>query len=288
VISEESQTDAGSDGSFLALYVHDPGKVVGSILARGFMFGGLRVAQYYQDQIGSTRMTRNNSNELITFYEYDPYGNALTTYGTESFNYYRFTGAELDKDSSNFYSLPYRYYAPGLQRWMMRDPAGMVDGTNTYAYVMCSPVSAYDPLGLEVDIEICVRRVNNLNHVWHTYLQHFDETWAYDQDGVQPDKAPDRGRCVTVNCCVHGEEDERDKTQEFIEHLNDAQWDSENGIGPWVPGAVWPIGHNDGPYNPATHNCNSFTDKMLKHLGCQGTNEHFPDRYIHAPVVSDP
>ena len=133
VISEENQSSAMSDGSFLALYVHDPGKVAGSILARGFMFGNLYLAQYCQDQIGSTRMIRNHNNQLNNLYEYDPYGNALTTCGTESFNYYRFTGAELDKDSSNFYYFPYRYYAPALQRWMTRDPAGMVDGPNVFA-----------------------------------------------------------------------------------------------------------------------------------------------------------
>jgi len=136
---------ATSDGSFLALYVHDPGKVVGSILPRGFMFGNFSLAQYYQDQIGSTRMVRNHNNQLNNLYEYDPYGNALTTYGTESFNYYRFTGKELDKDSSNFYSFPYRYYAPELQRWMKRDP---IPSGNLYAYVSGCPLSRTDPVGL--------------------------------------------------------------------------------------------------------------------------------------------
>jgi RHS repeat-associated protein len=145
VISEENQSSATSDGSFLALYVHDPGKVVRSILARGFMFGNFYLAQYYQDQIGSTRMIRNHNNQLNNLYEYDPYGNALTTYGTESFNYYRFTGAELDKDSSNFYYFPYRYYAPALQRWMIRDP---IPSRNVYAHVGNNPINRRDPLGL--------------------------------------------------------------------------------------------------------------------------------------------
>ena len=118
VISEENQSSATSDGSFLALYVHDPGKVVGSILARGFMFGNFSLAQYYQDQIGSTRMIRNHNNQLNNLYEYDPYGNVITTYGSESFNYYRFAGAELDKDSSNFYWFRPRYHSPALQRYM--------------------------------------------------------------------------------------------------------------------------------------------------------------------------
>jgi RHS repeat-associated protein len=158
VISEESQSSATSDGSFLALYVHDPGKVVGSILARGFMFINFYLAQYYQDQIGSTRMIRNHNNQLNNLYEYHPYGNALTTYGSESFNYYRFTGAELDKDSSSFYYFPYRYYAPGLQRWMIRDPGGSREQT-LYSYGASTPVNGYDRYGLSFMIgESCKGR----------------------------------------------------------------------------------------------------------------------------------
>ena len=40
-----------------------------------------------------------------------------------------------------------RSYAPELARWTGGDPAGMVDGTNMYAYVGGNPVSYADPNG---------------------------------------------------------------------------------------------------------------------------------------------
>jgi RHS repeat-associated protein len=49
---------------------------------------------------------------------------------------------------ANLYFAPYRYYNPQLARWMSRDPLGMVDGPNVYAYVKGMPVAYTDPLGL--------------------------------------------------------------------------------------------------------------------------------------------
>jgi hypothetical protein len=36
-----------------------------------------------------------------------------------------------------------------LSRWMQNDPAGYIDGMNTYQYCSDSPVVQVDPLGLE-------------------------------------------------------------------------------------------------------------------------------------------
>jgi RHS repeat-associated protein len=50
---------------------------------------------------------------------------------------------------ANLYFAPYRFYNPQLARWMSRDPLGMVDGPNVYAYVVGNPLSRIDPLGLQ-------------------------------------------------------------------------------------------------------------------------------------------
>jgi RHS repeat-associated protein len=60
---------------------------------------------------------------------------------------YRFTGKEWDENAQMYY-FPYRYYSPGIARWITRDPAGMVDGPNLYAYVTGNPVTHADPSGL--------------------------------------------------------------------------------------------------------------------------------------------
>ena len=49
---------------------------------------------------------------------------------------------------SGLYYAPHRYYSPFQARWTTRDPLGMVDGPNVYAYVRGNPVNFRDPLGL--------------------------------------------------------------------------------------------------------------------------------------------
>ena len=42
-----------------------------------------------------------------------------------------------------------RSYSPSLGRWINQDPAGYVNGANTYQFVMGNPVNAVDPWGLD-------------------------------------------------------------------------------------------------------------------------------------------
>jgi RHS repeat-associated protein len=58
-----------------------------------------------------------------------------------------FTGKPYDSQTG-LYWFPYRYYSPAQARWLTRDPLGMVDGPNVYAYVVGNPVGRVDPLGL--------------------------------------------------------------------------------------------------------------------------------------------
>ena len=58
-----------------------------------------------------------------------------------------FTGHQWDGESGLYYA-PERYYSPFQARWTTRDPLGMVDGPNVYAYVRGNPVRFHDSLGL--------------------------------------------------------------------------------------------------------------------------------------------
>ena len=49
------------------------------------------------------------------------------------------------------YYAPYRYYTPATARWLTRDPLGMADGPNVYAYVKGSPTVRTDPSGREAE-----------------------------------------------------------------------------------------------------------------------------------------
>ncbi len=57
-----------------------------------------------------------------------------------------YTGHRLDRELNHYYA-KYRYYNPTTMRWLSRDPLGMVDGPNVYAYVSGSVVNAVDPDG---------------------------------------------------------------------------------------------------------------------------------------------
>ena len=102
---------------------------------------------YVHDHLGSTRGVYNSDKTQYAAFEHDPYGELYASSGSISGITRRYTGHDWD-DAAELYYAPYRYYAPGLARWLTRDPLGMVDGPNVYAYVSCGPVRFFDPLGL--------------------------------------------------------------------------------------------------------------------------------------------
>lgn len=62
--------------------------------------------------------------------------------------------------ASSLYHVRFRWYDTGLGRWAERDPAGSIDGANTYEYVRSSVARSVDRYGLcEVD---CEQLENNL------------------------------------------------------------------------------------------------------------------------------
>jgi len=142
VISEEDNC-----GTLSKTYVHDPGKAIGTILAdvSGTDANGTW-RHYFQDNIGSTRRLRDSSKGSLAYYEYEPYGGEYTKYGTDSTRY-KFTGKEWDATAQLDY-FPFRYYSPSVARWMTRDPLGLSQGPNLYAYVYSNPARYVDPLGL--------------------------------------------------------------------------------------------------------------------------------------------
>jgi RHS repeat-associated protein len=133
------------DGILTATYVHDPGKVVGTILARieGSDPANGTYRYYCQDIIGSTRSVWNENKTEYASYEYTPYGEVYAHSGADVTH--RFTGQEWD-DAAELYYFPFRYYDPSLGRWISREPSGL-DGPNLYWYVFGDPVGYWDYLG---------------------------------------------------------------------------------------------------------------------------------------------
>ena len=100
---------------------------------------------YTHDHLGSTRALWSQAKASLGTYEYTPYGRTYWTSGPAISH--KYTGHMGDSTAQLYYA-PYRYYSPATARWITRDPLGMIDGPNMYAYVTGNPVTGIDSLGL--------------------------------------------------------------------------------------------------------------------------------------------
>ena len=86
--------------------------------------------------------------QVIQQYVYSPYGTITVNGGgsvPELNNLYQ--GMTLDPVTGLYYARN-RNYSPTLGRWINQDPAGYINGANTYQFVMSNPVGKTDPEGL--------------------------------------------------------------------------------------------------------------------------------------------
>ncbi|NNM87044.1 MAG: RHS repeat-associated core domain-containing protein, partial [Phycisphaerae bacterium] len=87
-------------------------------------------------------------------YVYSPYGNitvlnadwSTPPSGTQPAVSNLYQGMALDPVTGLYYARN-RNYSPSLGRWINQDPAGFIDGANTYQFVMSNPVGPVDPEG---------------------------------------------------------------------------------------------------------------------------------------------
>jgi RHS repeat-associated protein len=102
--------------------------------------------RYYQtDGLGSTIGLTDETGVLKTVYSYDPFGNTSVS-GELSDNPFQYTGRE--NDGTGLYYYRARYYSPELQRFISKDPIGLLGGINLYSYVANNPINWIDPSGL--------------------------------------------------------------------------------------------------------------------------------------------
>jgi RHS repeat-associated protein len=111
------------------------------------------ILRYQLDNhLGSACLELDDGGNVISYEEYHPYGptsyQASSSVGEVSLKRYRYTGKERDEESGLYYHGA-RYYAPWLGRWTSCDPAGLVDGTNLYAFTLNNPVRLTDPNGTD-------------------------------------------------------------------------------------------------------------------------------------------
>ncbi|HEX8221738.1 MAG TPA: RHS repeat-associated core domain-containing protein [Chloroflexia bacterium] len=85
---------------------------------------------------------------MVATYEYDPYGNVISSTGSIATRsgYFGYAGEYTDRESKLVY-LRARYYDPSTQQFINRDPLVGASG-EPYGYVGGSPLNGRDPSGL--------------------------------------------------------------------------------------------------------------------------------------------
>lgn len=141
------------------LHIMDDKKRIAVVETRTLDTGGKDLAPrqlirfQFGNHLGSASLELDDDAQIISYEEYSPYGSS--TYqavrnAAETPKRYRYIKKERD-DETGFTYHGARYCIPWLGRWTSRDPAGLVDGPNPYAYVNGNPIRRIDPSGLQAE-----------------------------------------------------------------------------------------------------------------------------------------
>jgi RHS repeat-associated protein len=107
---------------------------------------------YYSDGNGNVTSLLDSHQTVAARYQYDPFGNLLASSGSMAdVNLYRFSSKEAHVNSGLYY-YGYRFYEPGLQRWINADPIEEDGGINLYGFVFNDPMGTLDLWGLDDDL----------------------------------------------------------------------------------------------------------------------------------------
>jgi len=107
------------------------------------------------DQLGSPRLVVNiSTGKIVHRIDYDAFGQATENTDTSADPAYTpipfgFAGGLYDRDTG-LVRFGARDYDPSVGRWLRKDPARLLGGTNFYEYAGSEPVNRIDPGGLTV------------------------------------------------------------------------------------------------------------------------------------------
>jgi len=103
---------------------------------------------HHFDRLGSVRFISDSSGQVVQEYEYDVWGNLVSSSGSIS-QPYQYVGKEgyYREGGLDLYLLGQRWYDEDVGRFISRDPIGEVGGLNLYVYVGNNPVKLIDHEG---------------------------------------------------------------------------------------------------------------------------------------------
>jgi len=116
-------------------------------------------ASYFgYDGGGSVRQLTNSAGAITDTYNYDAFGNLITSTGSTP-NNYLYRGEQWDSDLSLYY-LRARYYNPMTGRFLSRDPVpgnlGEPATLHRYLYARDNPANRVDPSGRDDEADVTV------------------------------------------------------------------------------------------------------------------------------------
>ncbi len=106
---------------------------------------------YNRDHLGSVREVADSSGNILSQYNYTPYGQAMKFSETVPSDF-QYAGYYYHAPSG-LYLTRTRSYAANFSRWISRDSIQEKGGFNLFAYVLNNPVRFVDPNGTDIWIE---------------------------------------------------------------------------------------------------------------------------------------
>lgn len=128
-------------------YFYAGGQVVGAYVTK--TNGTPDQTHYFHgDHLGSISVVTDQAGQVITRYQYDPWGKRVLAAGSAA-TMHGFTGHEHLDDG--LIDMNGRVYDPGLGRFLSADPyiqdPGNLQSYNRYSYVLNNPLAFTDPSG---------------------------------------------------------------------------------------------------------------------------------------------
>ena len=103
---------------------------------------------------GNVRQILDSSDNVVAYYEYDPFGKLISKGGTYAdANRYRHATKPYDEDTGLYY-YTYRHYNPESGRWINRDPIAEAGGLTLYAYCFNNSINLWDLWGWSISYKL--------------------------------------------------------------------------------------------------------------------------------------
>ena len=91
---------------------------------------------------------------LVAHYEYSPFGETVIQSGAMADAFAFGFSTKYWENEAKLYYYGYRFYAPGIGRWLNRDPIEEVGGLNLHALIRNNLIDKFDLLGLKCSITV--------------------------------------------------------------------------------------------------------------------------------------